>query len=258
MTTKEKIENEVWETIVSELIRMEEIPASFAERKDEFLEKARSTLRSVGVPSTLVGNHDAGWCAWAKKKELEGTPLPEAFPDWEQYCRTGHWAVILHRVAILSERPTFIQLDEDNELHCEQGPALEYRDDFKIYAVHGHTVPGWVIDEPEKITVEAIQGEQNAETQRIMRERFGEGRYLMEIGAHVVDQDLVPIHAGEPDAGYIMRALMEDDQKTRYLVANDGSTHRVYYMQVPPEVKTCKEAYEKLTNLKEDRCLAQS
>ena len=59
------------------------------------------------------------------------------------------------------------------------------------------------------------------------------------------------------EEGDILRCLIEDDEKRRFLVGSDGSTERVYYMEVNPECKTCKEAYDFLSNLDEKDCVVQ-
>ncbi len=55
--------------------------------------------------------------------------------------------------------------------------------------MHGVRVPAWIIQEPERLTVAAIEAEGNTEIQRVMIERFGWDRYAAECGAEVVDHD---------------------------------------------------------------------
>ena len=126
---------------------------------------------------------------------------------------------------------------------------------------HGVRVPEHVIMQPETITLDQIKAEKNAEVRRIMRERYGDGRYLAEIGAKVIDTDSVPTDALAPRAGSITRALIEDDDGLRFLVGSDGSTARVYYMECdnrnPPA--TCVQAYEQLNNgLKQSQCILEA
>ena len=90
---------------------------------------------------------------------------------------------------IACERPLSVHFDDRNRLHSDVGPAVEFRDGWKIYAVHGVRMPPWVFEEPQRLTIGAINAEGNTEVQRVMIERFGWDRYADECGAEVVDHD---------------------------------------------------------------------
>jgi hypothetical protein len=110
-----------------------------------------------------------------------------------------------------------------------------------------------VVDSPHLLTLDQIKGERNAEIRRVMRERFGEGRYLEAVGAKIVDADFEGARKGAAP-----RVLMEDNERRRFLCATDGSTSRVYYMEVPPESKTCREAHEAICGFDESTILMKS
>jgi hypothetical protein len=74
-------------------------------------------------------------------------------------------------------------------LHCESRAAIEYRDGWGVYAWHGVRVPDWIILQPELITVEKIDQEQNAEIRRVMLERYGFPRFMRDAGAEILDHD---------------------------------------------------------------------
>jgi hypothetical protein len=112
---------------------------------------------------------------------------------------------------------------------------------------------------PKEITLENIKQESNAEVKRIIRERYGEGRYLKDIGAKVIDTDAREVSSADFAEGRaVSRALLEDDEKNRVLVGTDGTTKRVYYMQVPSDCKTCDEAHIALCGFDEKRIISQS
>jgi hypothetical protein len=124
-----------------------------------------------------------------------------------------------------------------------------------LYFWHGILVPEHVVMRPEEITLAEIKSESNAEVRRIMRERYGEGRYLADTHAKLLDAD----YEGYP-LGAAPRALLADDEYQRILVGTDGSTSRVYYMPMPDEVevKTCREAHEALCGFSEERIISKS
>lgn len=193
-----------------------------------------------------------GWsCYTAAMRDVVKVELDQELWDRdrayaEALAAAGHaW---LHReFIIVSERPSAIRLEQvgprgwgSHRLHCEDGPALGYRDGWGVYAWHGVRVPKHVIENPDEITVAEIKKETNEEVRRVMRERYGDGRYLMDTGAKLVDTDA----EGHVRKGGAPRCLLEDDEGRRWLVGTDGSTGRTYYMEVPETVKTCREAHE--------------
>jgi hypothetical protein len=96
---------------------------------------------------------------------------------------------------MVSERPTAIHREQvgprgwgSHRLHNESGPALAF-DGWAIYAIHGVRVPAYVVENPEQITIAAINAETNAEVRRVMLERFGFDRYIAESGAKAISRD---------------------------------------------------------------------
>lgn len=146
----------------------------------------------------------------------------------------------------------------DGVYHCETGPAVRYRDGWSIYALHGICVPAHVITNPERITIEEIRTERNVELRRVLRERYGEERYLAATGATLLDVDTVPVDALAPAARSITRALIVDEDSRRFLVSSDGSTRRVYHMEVPVTCTTCAEAYVALSGREDVRTILQA
>ncbi len=143
--------------------------------------------------------------------------------------------------------------------HCEDGPARKWAGDeacpegHEAYYIRGQLVPEKVVMRPETLTIQEIKEEKNAEVRRIMRERFGECRYLQETGAKVIDADFESARKGAAN-----RVLMKDDENQLWLVGTDGSTGRTYYMRVQDRIKTCREAHESLFGFPESVILAKS
>ncbi len=128
--------------------------------------------------------------------------------------------------------------DERDRLHCEDGAAIQYPDGWGVYSWHGVRVPMYVILEPEKITVDAIEAESNAEVRRVMVERFGLERFIKESGAKRVHQD---------DFGTLYRKELANDEPIVMVhVVNstaepDGSFND-YFIRVPPTIERAKQA----------------
>lgn len=75
----------------------------------------------------------------------------------------------------------------DNGLHKDGGPALEYSDGTKIYALNGVGVPKWLAEtERGKIHGEKVLKENNAEVRREIVRKIGIEKFLKDCGAKVV------------------------------------------------------------------------
>lgn len=197
----------------------------------------------------IYGNHSAGWLSFYDtflQFGLECCKKLEGLLELAKHC--GWWAPY-DDLAILQDRPCELHVDEDGELHNSTGPAIAYRSGYKQYFIHGVWVPEKVVADPESITLEEIKNEENAEVKRLMREAYGVNRWLADVNAEVVHVDTVPVDSVLPNSSKVIkRALMRDKEEgTMWLVGSDGSTDRVYTMQVPNDVRTCAEAHAALS-----------
>ncbi len=207
------------------------------------------------VGGQVGGSHDAGWISfYAYMRYALGLKCCEKLGGLMGIARTTGWWAPYKNIAILQHRHNVLELDDRGRIHCEDGPAIAYPDGLlSVYGWHGVRVPESVITKPDAITVNSIKGETNAEIRRVMRERYGEGRYLTDTGAKVLHADYEGARKGAAH-----RCLMRDDEGRVFLVGTDGSTGRVYYMEVPAEVTTCEQAHRTLCGFDESLILNKS
>jgi len=122
-------------------------------------------------------------------------------------------------------------------LHRSDGPTLEC-DIENLYFWHGVMVPAFVVVKPEWITIKHIETEENAEVRRVMIERYGPARFLVDSGAKQIAKD---------DYGALYRKeVLGDEPIVMVKVVNstaepDGS-FKDYWIRVPPTTKTPREA----------------
>ena len=88
-----------------------------------------------------------------------------------------------------------------------------------------------IIESPESITVQQIESESNAEIRRVLIERFGMDRYLIESGATEVSRD---------DWGVLYKKEIQDDEplvmvKVVNSTAEPDGSFKDYFLRVPPE-----------------------
>ncbi|MEV4011605.1 DUF6745 domain-containing protein [Nonomuraea angiospora] len=187
--------------------------------------RAGEVLRRATLDAVL-GQHDAPWLS-----AFDGLDGLKRAAE-----RTGWWWPF-ERLAIVTERPVELHLDDVGRLHRAVGPALSYSDGFALHAWHGMPVPADFGAAMRELTVERIREEENAELRRAMLEHFGLDRYLAESGAR-------PVHSDE--TGVLWRVELSDDEPLVMVeVVNstpepDG-TSRTYFLRVPPWVQRARQ-----------------
>ncbi len=83
-------------------------------------------------------------------------------------------------ICLVSRKPKTVSINASHALHNETGPALEYEDGYAVFAVDGIVIPPWIVEHPERISVDRITREENTEIRRIQLKKFGEERYIEE------------------------------------------------------------------------------
>lgn len=172
------------------------------------------TLKDA-MAQQLYGNHDAPWLSFFDYVyNVLGIKCVEPILghiELAKHC--GRWSPYDKNI-IFQDRPTVIRFDDEKRLHSDTGPALAYSDGVEVFIIHGVRVPREVVMEPDKITVEMINNERNAEVRRIMLEKYGFGRFLEQTpDVHFVSED---------DFGQLYYHDME----------TDNGTVRLYFVKV--------------------------
>jgi hypothetical protein len=165
-------------------------------------------------------------------------PVHEIYREWEKLVLEGA-AFVMHRdFCFVSNFPEFIEMDDRNRLNCQTGPAIKWRDGWCVNYWHGTSVPKWLIDSPEKITIKAINAASNQEFRRVMIEQYGVGRYLIDSGAAEVQRDKF---------GVLYCQRIDDGEPLAMVRVNnstpepDGSI-KEYFLRVPPHMRSAEEA----------------
>ena len=187
------------------------------------------------------GNQWSDWDSWVTFfRDVVGLKLS----SYDKYAPWGEAAVhagprIMHAdFCMISDRPDILTVDGQNRPHSDNGPFCRWRDGSALYAIHGVRVPWWVVEHPDRLTVGRINKETNVEIRRVMIERYGQDRYLMDSGAVAIHQD---------DFGVLYRKELSDDESLVMVkVVNstpkpDGS-YKDYFLRVPPTITTARQA----------------
>jgi hypothetical protein len=157
---------------------------------------------------------------------------------WADLARSTFWWWPFEKIVVISDRPSLIQKDERTRLHSETGPACAFRDGWELWYWHGVRVPETVITNPQAITTKQVEEESNAEVRRVMIERYGQERFLLNSGAQEIHRD---------GFGVLYRKDLPDDEplvmvKVRNSTPEPDGSVRDYFLRVPPDITEAHEA----------------
>jgi hypothetical protein len=175
--------------------------------------------------------------AWFDFVGRLGIDVSTLAPNFDLAKSCG-WSVLFWDWAFVSARPECVRRDGQGRLHCETGAAIRYPDGFSVFAIHGVRVPEKVVVSPKSITIPEIESEGNAEVRRVMIQRYGMERYLMDSQAEEVHRD---------DFGVLYRKKIPGDESLMMVkVVNttpepDGS-FKDYFLRVPPTMARARQA----------------
>jgi hypothetical protein len=85
------------------------------------------------------------------------------------FAKSAGWMRPHEHTCWVAERHDILCGDARGRLHNAAGPALRYRDGWSVYAWKGVEVPAWIIERPEKITLQAIDDELDLQVPPHMR-----------------------------------------------------------------------------------------
>jgi len=151
---------------------------------------------------------------------------------WQQMNKACHWWFPYKHALLLSDRPSDLHLDDRGRLHNPKGPAIRYRDGWKLYAWKGILISKNVIEDP--LTVSDILDEDNAEVRRVMVDIFGIDRFVVESKSKTLDKQ------GEYELLEV--PYLDDGGHMMALKMRCPTTLAVYVHTVHPECTNIEQA----------------
>ena len=196
---------------------------------------AQLTFRQSGYSA-----HELGWLGSYQFLHDE-CELSEATAglagQWQAAAHFG-WIVPHEHVCYLSERHHVLTSDATERLHCADGPALAYHDGMAASFWKGVAVPANLIEHPDRITARAIDRELDPVVRRCMIDIITPARYIATGSA---------VRVGEDETGVLWRKLWWGFDAWAAVEVENGTpesdgTRKHYFLQVPPTVRTAREA----------------
>ncbi|GET42370.1 leucine-rich repeat domain-containing protein [Microseira wollei] len=174
----------------------------------------------------------------------------EAFHCLNQLFEHCGWIWAYEKVCIVCDRPTQLFFDNQNRLHAEGKPAIQFSDGYSLYSYHGVTLPekyGKI--HPNNWQAEWILSEKNAELRRVLIQAIGYARICQELEAEELDTwreyTLLKIEAdidGFDLNDFPQNHEIPQKEPVYLLKMTCPSTGHIHALRVPPDMQTAREA----------------
>lgn len=184
----------------------------------------------------IFGAHDASWLVfYAFFRDVVGLECCNKLSGLIELAKHCGWLNVYEDVVVFQHRPESIKMDDENRLHCENGPAIRYRDGYSVYAWHGTRIPGEWIEKKGALTPKIALTWSNIEQRRCACEILGWAKILEQLDAKVINEDK------DPEIGVLLEVELPELGKEKFLKVQCG-TGRTFCLPVPPTMKTAIEA----------------
>nr|WP_199301281.1 hypothetical protein [Trichocoleus sp. FACHB-90] len=145
------------------------------------------------------------------------------------------WTFPFEKICFICDRPRILSLDNQQRLHAEGAPAIQFADGYSVYAYHGVTLPEKYGNlHPNQWQPKWLLEEDNAELRRVLIQGIGYERIAQELGAIELDSY----------QEYTLLKIDTDiDIEPIYLLKMTcPSTKFIHVLRVPPDIESAREA----------------
>lgn len=185
------------------------------------------------------GVYDSGWVAFYDAFHRIGVDCGDEIKPvlaLREFMRCAWDTLCLDECAIIVALPK-VKRDAQGNLHCQNGPALEWRDGRTEFSWHGVWVPERVVMDPRSYTKDEYRA-LNTEERRALGEAAGWDHLTALLGAQPVDS------WADPETGLQYDLLASDEErwlKKQSPALQDGR-QPVYVEPVHEELQTAQAA----------------
>ncbi len=145
------------------------------------------------------------------------------------------WLFAYDDICIICDRPLHLRFDNQNRLHAEGEPAIEFIDGYSLYSYHGVTLPekyGKI--HPQQWQSQWLLTEENAELRRVLIQGIGYARICQELQA--IELDFWKEYT-------LLKIDNDVDEEPIYLLKMTcPSTSFIHALRVPPNMNSAREA----------------
>ncbi len=164
--------------------------------------------------------------------------LEEEIDAWAFMFRGAAGYYMGDQVCFVCRHPKTLVTNDSGQPHSSFGAAATWSDGFDIHCWRGISVDPDLIKRVHEIRLHEILAEKNIETRRILLDMFGQDRFIQNSGATVINKD---------KCGTLYQYDFEADEpllmvKVRNSTREIDGSYKDYFLRVPPNMTTAKEA----------------
>jgi len=177
------------------------------------------------------------WKAFYDYFEKIGVLNDERFRRYRDIMLAGIWEIYyFENICIVLTKPKCVRKDENGRLHSIEDGAIEWRDGYKDYFIHGvkFEFELWNKIVKGKITAKEILNIENVEQRYVALSVFGAEKLMEEINSKLINTGKNGIELHEIDSLIPNRIL-------KLLKYSCPSTNRVYVSFVPDTIQNANE-----------------
>lgn len=147
---------------------------------------------------------------------------------------------------VVCQKPSLIKM-VDGKLHCEDGPAIMYDEDFKVYSLNGVRVPEYlVMTRAEDLSMDFFMKEKNADIKAEFVRKYGIDR-MVSMGKAIDTWENYKSNEWWVKSEYELIDMAPIFTNIKYAphVKMKNQTTMIYHLEaVPPTIKNLKEAMD--------------
>ena len=217
----------------------------------EWAQRSLNDSNAEGLLAQAMTDYALTWATWSQDffrvylmplHVLDGEPYrTEVKEELEELSilRLGAFMYVFgERIVFACKDPLAVRLDDNQQLHSYTSPSVEFLDGFSLYSWQGVSVEKKLLDCPELLTVRWIENERNTERRRVLVERYGAAKFVMDSGAQLIAED---------EYGALFCKQMPGDEpllmvRVKNSTPEPDGTFKDYFLRVPPQMRTPREA----------------
>jgi hypothetical protein len=154
---------------------------------------------------------------------------------YQQLVKHSGWIFTFKKICLVCDHPRILSFDNQQRLHAEGAPAIQFADGYSLYASHGVGLPEkYGKLHPNQWQAKWLIEEDNAELRRVLIQGIGYDKIAQELGAIELDSY----------QEYTLLKIDTDiDVESIYLLKMTcPSTGFIHVLRVPPDVGSAREA----------------
>jgi hypothetical protein len=254
-----QVESQVWSQVGSQVVSQVESQVGSQVRSQVVSQvwsqvgaQVRSQVRSQKIqyePFAGYGSiSDYGWVSFYDFFAEIGVVKNSDFEQFKSLLLSGIYDMIqLDGFCIVSNLPTKILRDEAGRLHNLNGPAIEFKDGYAQYYIHGRAIDDDIFNRAVsgQLTREEFISEKNDEIRSAYFELLGSERLMTLLGAELIDSCQIVHKNGEVETIEYYRTKeklnLYRDEPYAWRKVICPSTGTTYFTPTNPRLKNAME-----------------